>query len=438
MKYLREYITILCLMMCQYLLAQSNIGIPMIKNYAKKDYQAGLQNWDIGQDTLGRMYFANNEGLVIFDGSNWQVIPVTNGTIIRSLLIERDRIYIGSQGDLGYFEPNEKGILVYHSLIDKVPQGHSDFSDVWKITKQDEQILFRTTYSVLNYSLNKEDISVYYIDENFSVINNKSQRSYLHLLENNLPDFNNKAFQNISQNDTLKNTIITSIIPIDSQFLLTTLKNGIFRYNGKDFEPWLMNDRQVIREHQINCAIRIDKQRIAIGTLTGGLFIVNNDKQILHHLNIKNGLQSNDVKIIFKDGIGNIWLGLENGISFIEINSPFSLIQPNKSFGATGYDVQIHDGQIYLGTSNGLYTTQWKDYYHPLENQSFSLVKNTKGQVWNLDIQHDEFLMGHHDGTFRIKGNQATLISNLPGTWIFKPLINDPNSMIVGNYSGIN
>jgi hypothetical protein len=46
--------------------------------------------------------------------------------------------------------------------------------------------------------------------------------------------------------------------------------------------------------------------------------------------------------------------------------------------------------------------------------------------------------MGHHEGTFRIKVNQADLISNVQGTWIFKQLMDDDNSMIVGNYTGIN
>lgn len=436
-EYLKGVLIIVLFMICQNLLGQPNIGISIVKNYLKEDYQGGLQNWDVGQDTDGKMYFANSQGLMTFDGANWKVIPVENGTIVRSLLIEGNRIYLGSQGDFGYFEPNEKGILIYHGLKDKLPRGEQNFADVWKISKNNEEIVFRTTDQAFTYSLISKRVEAYSLNKNFTFSNEKNQITYLHLIENNLPDFNNQPFQNISEYEVLKGTIITSVIPIDSQFLLTTVRNGIFRYDGENFIPWEMNDHEMIKNHQINCSVRIDKERIAIGTLTGGLFIVNNNRQVLYHLDINNGLQSNHITNIFKDGTGNLWLVLSKGIDYIEINSPFSLIKPNQSFGATGYDVRIHNNQLYLGTSNGLYSTIWKDYYHPLKNQSFELVRNTRGQVWNLDVQKNELLLGHHQGAFRVEGNHATPISNQSGTWLFKTLFKNDNLLLSGSYEGL-
>ncbi|HQW84213.1 MAG TPA: hypothetical protein PK987_07130, partial [Ferruginibacter sp.] len=49
-------------------LCQNTIGLPDIINYSKPLYKAGLQNWDIKQDKNGIVYFANNEGLLSFDG----------------------------------------------------------------------------------------------------------------------------------------------------------------------------------------------------------------------------------------------------------------------------------------------------------------------------------------------------------------------------------
>ena len=45
------------------------IGIPFVESYAKEEYGYGTQNWDIEQGTNGLMYFANNEGLLEFDGA---------------------------------------------------------------------------------------------------------------------------------------------------------------------------------------------------------------------------------------------------------------------------------------------------------------------------------------------------------------------------------
>lgn len=39
-----------------------------IRNFTKNEYNAESQNWSIVQDTRGFVYFANNAGLLEFDG----------------------------------------------------------------------------------------------------------------------------------------------------------------------------------------------------------------------------------------------------------------------------------------------------------------------------------------------------------------------------------
>jgi len=91
---------------------QNTIGIPQIINFNKNDFRAGTQTWDIDQDSKGRMYFANNEGLLTYDGTFWKLHPLPNKTIMRSIAIDKNGIiYAGGQGEMGYFAPNERGFL---------------------------------------------------------------------------------------------------------------------------------------------------------------------------------------------------------------------------------------------------------------------------------------------------------------------------------------
>jgi hypothetical protein len=46
-------------------------GVPFVTNYSALTYRAGIQNFDIVQDDLGRVYVANNLGLLEFDGNDW-------------------------------------------------------------------------------------------------------------------------------------------------------------------------------------------------------------------------------------------------------------------------------------------------------------------------------------------------------------------------------
>src|SRR5687768_16144722 len=111
-----------CLIFCLTSLSQNTIGLPQIINFNNNQFQGGSQTWDIRQDEVGRMYFANNEGLLTYDGSSWKIYPQPNKSILRSIALDRTRIYAGGQDELGYFSPDAQGILQYTSLKNLIPR----------------------------------------------------------------------------------------------------------------------------------------------------------------------------------------------------------------------------------------------------------------------------------------------------------------------------
>src|SRR5690606_5239984 len=85
-------------------------GLPLVTNFSTLDYHAGIQNYQITQDHRGLLYVANNFGLLEYDGSQWSTYPVKNATKVRSVACDgRGRIFVGCQGDFGYFFPDQKG-----------------------------------------------------------------------------------------------------------------------------------------------------------------------------------------------------------------------------------------------------------------------------------------------------------------------------------------
>lgn len=141
------------LLLAQGASAQSiNLGIPPIRNFPKKTYQAGTQNWDAAQDRRGVLFFANNEGLLQFDGNRWACSPVANKTVLRSVAIDSSgRIYVGAQSELGYFFPAKNGQLRYHSLVGLLPPEARNFEDVWDIEIVGGSVFFRSQRSVFQF-----------------------------------------------------------------------------------------------------------------------------------------------------------------------------------------------------------------------------------------------------------------------------------------------
>ena len=82
---------IFCAFLLGYTMSFSQETPPIIK-YSALDYGGGNQNWMISQDNKHHLYFANNEGLLEFNGSSWSLYPSPNETIIRSVKIIGERI----------------------------------------------------------------------------------------------------------------------------------------------------------------------------------------------------------------------------------------------------------------------------------------------------------------------------------------------------------
>ena len=94
--------------------------LPPIIKYQPSIYGAGTQNWMISQSQDNFMYFANNEGLLEFNGSNWKLYKSPNETIIRSVKVFEKYIYTGCYMEFGYWKRMNDGQLKYFSLSNKI------------------------------------------------------------------------------------------------------------------------------------------------------------------------------------------------------------------------------------------------------------------------------------------------------------------------------
>ena len=102
--------------------------------FTKSEYAAGTQNWKIERDHFGRIYIANNEGLLVYNGTNWKLFPVPNKTILRSIAFGTDgKLYAGAQDEFGFYSADKSSQLVYTSLKSLIPPSVQSFADIWNI-----------------------------------------------------------------------------------------------------------------------------------------------------------------------------------------------------------------------------------------------------------------------------------------------------------------
>lgn len=434
-KIIQAFIIALLLFPMLLFAQSSNIGTFPIYNFNKENHNGSSQNWDIAQDNQGVMYFANNAGLLAFDGVYWQCHQVRNQTNVRAVAVREDgKIFVGAQGEIGYFSPNEQGKLVYTSLNPLLAEKDKTFADVWDIEIIGQQVYFRTGNNIFHY--NNQRIKVIFNAASLNLMSKANETLYVYEQQQGILELKDSTFQPFYQEVFFQNMDISGIIPFQKDTLLiSTLENGLFLCTQNSVQEWSVNAKSTFQQGRVFAAERINDTTFAIGTASKGVLIINKQEQVIWHINQKLGLQVNNVLNLFVDNFKNLWVGLDNGIDYIEISSPFTYIYPEEGLKAMSYAAQIHNNRIYLGTSNGLFQNAWQSYYNPLKKTPYQLVKGTEGQVWNLGVFENDLLLNHHNGIFKIVPNIAKSIFDANGSWMQLSLGNQ--KLLNGDYNGL-
>ncbi|HET8827948.1 MAG TPA: triple tyrosine motif-containing protein [Pelobium sp.] len=422
-------------------IASAQIGIPQINNYDNALYKGGTQNWEIAQDKNGLMYFANNDGLLCYNGKYWHLYPLPNKTRVRSVKIGADgKIYVGAQDEIGFFAPETNGILKYHSFKKLIPANERQFSDVWDIVIQENSVFFRSTSKIFQFIGNK--VKIHKPTGAWEFLGSVKKQLFAQDTSKGLLSLQNGVWQLISKRSEFKNITITGILDYGKDSIaLSTLKNGMYLLVDGRIEKKRDIDDKVFLRSRIYDAIPLNKGLFAYATNSAGCFIVNKSGQIVQRFGYREGLQKNNIRSVFLDRNQNIWLGLDDGIDFIAFNNAIKYIYPDPLKQTSSYATQVLGNQLYVGTSNGLYHCHLqpdvKDFSY--SNQPFSEIANTQGQVWNLNVINKHLMISHADGAFVLKNNVASLLYPYPGTWMFEPLSSKfpATEIIAGTYKGL-
>lgn len=413
-----------------FLKAQNISYAPFVKNYTKQVYSGGTQTWDICEGDNGLIFFANNNGLLLFDGKQFQNFPMPKKTILRSIYFQKSthRIYAGGQNELGYFSFKANGDLVFSSLETLLPKTSIGFEDVWGIEEKDNRIFFQTSRQIFIYDGNKIEVA----KPSDALLENMYKIGSQILVTNELGSiyqFIDNQFVPLILNTKLD---ISSILPYgDSNFFITTFKNGIYLLKDKQIEKPFGSD-QILKDTRIYRAISYGKYYV-LGTNRAGVFFVDSSGNIINSISIKDGLQNNNVLSLFKDQNNNIWLGLDNGIDLLRLNYPFGSLLPDGLLKGTGYCMAEFGNYNYFGTNNGLYCRKKGEN----SANSFQLVSGTEGQVWWVQEINGKLFASHHEGLFEINGTSSKRISDTRGCWKLIALKRQAGYYIMGTYNGL-
>lgn len=405
--------------------------IPPIQIFTTKDYKAEDQNWSISQASTDQMYFANNKGLLEYNGERWQLYKTPNESILRSVRVIDGRVYSGCYMDFGYWEKDSFGKLNYTSLVKELKIKLIEDEQFWNIVSLENYILFQSLNHIYIYNTINGELKIIESQNTITKIYKVDDTIYYQKFSEGLFKIENGEEKQVTASYVIKDKVIINVFDKEGDLLIQTKENGFYILKNNNVEVWNENLKNTLYHNSIYSSIQLKEGGYLLGTVSHGIILLDEEGNIKLKIDQANGLSNNTVLSLFEDSRGNIWLGLDNGINNINLNSPFTVYNDDSGVLGTVYTSLVHDDKLYLGTNQGL-------FYRNLDSHdNFNFVEGTEGQVWCLQNIDGTFFCGHDKGTFIIENNQANLFSEVQGTWQLQKIKSMPDFLLQGNYSGL-
>jgi len=404
--------------------------LPPIEVFKPKDYGAEDQNWSISQGKDKSIYFANNKGLLMYNGARWKLYKSKNSSIVRSVKVIGEKIYTGSYMDFGYWEKNKFGTLEYSSITSNKNISLAEDEEFWNILELDRWIIFQSLDRIYIYDSKFKTIAIIESETSITKIYEVNNEIYYQKINQGIFKFKNGEEILISSDVIVKDNIVINIFEDNNQLLFQTKELGFFiKENNKNLEEWDIPLNTKLRKYNVYNSLQLSNGDFILGSVSNGILYLNKEKEISYTINQSRGLGNNTVLSLFEDIDKNVWLGLDNGISNINFNVPFRVYKDDLGVLGTVYTTFLDDGVLYLGTNQGLF---YKD-----KKNTFRFVPGTEGQVWSLQKFKNTLFCGHDKGIFIISKGKAERISNTFGTWLIKEISGKEDLLILGNYKGL-
>jgi len=403
--------------------------IPPINIFSTEDYGAENQNWGVSQAPNKLIYVANNKGLLEFNGAAWQLYPTPNETIMRSVKCFENKIFTGFYMNFGFWEKNQFGSLDFTSIIKNSEFQMLEDEQIWEIEELDGWMLFKSLQRIYLYNLNSKDIKIIEGTNDITKLSKVGNIIYFQELGKGVFKIENGQPKLVSNDFLLSENKIVQFFLKDNKLFFLTQKEGFFYLENKSILKWKISADQILENKTVYSAKVLKNGNIVLGTISDGFIKLFQNGDIYYQITQGLGLSNNTILSIFEDVDDNIWLGLDNGINTINLKSPFKSFVKKENFWGTIYASIIYRGNLYLGTNQGLY------YRAINSNEGFKFVKETQGQVWDLQEIDNTLFCSHDSGTFVIINNNAKLINGTSGTWGVKKI--DDNAILQGSYDGL-
>lgn len=401
-------LTILPTFACSIYAQSSEKGLPFIDYYSPADYRAGSFNFNVIRDTLGIYYFSNDDGVLVYNGVDWDLIKVTKEKSVYWLQQdELGRIYVGSDGEFGYLKASQNGKLSYVSLMDQIDPEYHDFGAVWEVACSSKEVVFRSVKYI--FRLKDDKIKVFHPSEQgFDIAFTVRDTIYTRNRGVGLMYLDGEELKMKEGGEFFADMKVNIFLPYEDKLLVASRYDGLYLMKDGKVEVFETEADDFLKKYKIYHGCITHEGNYAFAAYTKGVAIIDKDGNLLEMLDEKSGLIDFQYLFVGMFDANNLWIANGVGTSKVKTLSPLSYFDHRRGLIDVGTDIIRYKGSIYATTLRGLYKLNKGEFggqFVPFNPEDFY-------EIYSLGVLGEEMIVGCQRGLIAYDNKKFRYLDN--------------------------
>lgn len=395
-----------------FLQAQGQEGDYFIHNFLPEEYKGSPQIFMSAEDEQGLVYFAGNEGVLIYDGVKWKLVTLPNRSRINHIACLRPgRVFISATAEFGELVSGPLGDIRYHSYLPRIPKADRNFQEIVHCYAQADHRFFITRDKI--FCLGDNSCTVIPVipygglqfGENLFIIQ-KDKPGFFSLLPDGLREVPGSA--SLGE--------IRALLQYSEKEILISSSNGPHLFTPGEslqskarFKPAGGGIIDLLEDPESYYAYRLKDTLFALGGDKNPLRFYDHNGRLLNFMSQSNGLLSNEIHHLRLDHFDNLWISQNRGISYVQISSPLTRFATDRGLDGLTLAAITHQGTVYASTFFGL-------HYKTPTMGSFAHIEGTASPCFSFFVdRHKRLFASDGNRLVQITGNQIREVFKATG-----------------------
>lgn len=329
-------------------------GLPPLRVYTQRETGVRTMAWSAAQDRDGTLYFGCDT-VISFDGDQWRPERIDPTYGIRGLDIGPDgKIWVGGVNQVGWLAPGAGGRMAYRSLVADLPPGAPALGDVWRVYAEGaERAVFVTHDRVIRWDSGR--FSAWdYPGQRLLWSMRTARAVYVHYPPLGLLRIGPSGPELVAPASVIGPADIRWLDDSGDAWLILT-KDGLEVLAKGACAPMRTDAAPFLRANTPTSAARLKDGTLAIGTLQGGIALMDPSGRIVRILDQKAGLPANQVYGLFVSHDGALWSMGPSHIIRLAVGSGVSIYGERAGYPPGGCEALAeHGGALYIASHSDI------------------------------------------------------------------------------------